>query len=152
MYSLILQRHRESLMKLLEIWHTPLASSIRYQSQARTAVSVASSLAGTPTPLELQWLPPVVCNVTVDGLSEEVSALPPADLDVAESLLDPDQIALTDVLEDMEADPHTNEDSAGDTEDQNSTHSVNLIWDLPFVSSFVSIHSYLVILSSGPHK
>jgi len=137
-------------MKLLEQWPTPLASVIHYQSQAHTAVSVASTLAGTPTPLELQWLPSVVCNV--DGLTEEVSTLSPADLDAAESLLDPNQISLTDVLEDMEADPHINEDSLGDNEDQNPAHSVNLIWELPFVSSFVSIHSHLVIFSSGPHK
>ena len=150
MYALILQRHRESLTKLLEKWPTPLASGIRYQSQARTAVSVASSLAGTPTPLELQWLPPVVC--TVDGLSEEVSALPPADLDAAESLLDPNEIALTDLLEDVEADPCTNEDTLGDNEDQSPTHSINFIWELPFISSFVSIHSHLDIFSSGPQK
>ena len=112
-------------MKLLEKWPTPLASVIRYQSQARTAVSVASTLAGTPTPLELQWLPSVVCNV--DGLTEEVSTLSPADLDAAESLLDPNQISLTDVLEDVEADPHINEDSLGDNEDQNPAYSINLI-------------------------
>ena len=96
-------------------------------------MSIASSLAGTPTPLELQWLPPVVC--TVDGLSEEVSALPLADLNAAESLLDPDEIAFTDLLKDVEADPHTNEDTLGDNEDQSPAHSINFIWELPFVSS-----------------
>ena len=152
MYALVLQRHRESLTKLLEKWPTPLASGIHYQSQVRRAVSIASSLAGTPTPLELQWLPLVVC--TVDGLNEETSALPPADLDAAECLLDPNEIALTDLLEDVEADPRTNEDTGlGDNEDQSPPHSVNFIWELPFVSSFVSdIHSHLDILSSGPHK
>ncbi|KIM60892.1 hypothetical protein SCLCIDRAFT_26247 [Scleroderma citrinum Foug A] len=104
----------------------------------------------TPTPLELQWLPPVVC--TVDGLSEEVSALPLADLDAAESLLDPNEIALTDLLKDVEADPRTNEDTLGDNEDQSPAHSINFIWELPFISSFVSIHSHLDIFSSGPHK
>ena len=120
-------------MKLLEKWPTPLASGIRYQSQACTAMSIASSLAGTPTPLELQWLPPVGC--TVDGLSEEVSALPLADLNAAESLLDPDEIAFTDLLKDVEADPPTNEDTLGDNEDQSPAHSINFIWELPFVSS-----------------
>ena len=150
MYTLILQRRRESLTTLLEKWPTPLASAVRYQSQARSAVSIASSLAGTPTPLELQWLPPVVC--TVDGLSEEIFALPPADPDAAESLLDPDEITLTDLLEDMEGDPRTNEDTLGDHEDQNPAYSVNFIWELPFVSSFVSIHLRLDIFSSGPNK
>ena len=150
MYALVLQRRRESLMALLEKWPTPLASAVRYQSQARNAVSIASSLAGTPTPLELQWLPPVVC--TVDGLSEEIFTLPPADPDAAESLLDPDEITLTDLLEDMEGDPRTNEDTLGDHEDQNPAYSVNFIWELPFVSSFVSIHLRLDIFSSGPNK
>ena len=94
-------------MKLLEKWPTPLASGIRYQSQA----------------------------CTVDGLSEEVSALPLADLNAAESLLDPDEIAFTDLLKDVEADPPTNEDTLGDNEDQSPAHSINFIWELPFVSS-----------------
>ena len=150
MYALVLQRRRESLTALLEKWPTPLASAVRYQSQARNAVSIASSLAGTPTPLELQWLPPVVC--TVDDLSEEISTFPPADPDAAESLLDPNEIALTNLLEDIEGDPRTNEDTLGDHEDQNLAHSVNFIWELPFVSFFVSIHLRLDIFSSGPNK
>lgn len=79
MFFLILQHRRESLAKLQERWPTPLASTIRYASQAHTALTTALTLAGIAAPLEVQWLPPVLCNVSVDTFPEDLG-LPFVDL------------------------------------------------------------------------
>jgi len=131
MYSLVLQQHRESLTKLQERWPTPLASAIHYASQACTAVTIATSLAGSPAPLEFRWLPPVLSDILDDGS-------PLADIDPGDHVLDPDQIALADILEDTEAPSSTKDDglcNAAEEEEEKNTHSVDLIWWLPFVSS-----------------
>jgi len=129
MYSLVLQQHRESLMKLQERWPTPLASVVRYASQACTAATIATSLAGSPAPLEFRWLPPTLCNILDDNL-------PLVDFDPGDHVLDLDQIAVADILGDME------ESSAKDVglcnaaeEEEKDVHSVNLIWRIPFISS-----------------
>ena len=138
MYFLVLQQHRESLAKLQERWPTPLASTIRYASQARTALTTASTLAGIAAPLEVQWLPPVLCDVSVDTFPEDLGLLF-VDFDPVERIPDPDQIALEDVLEDTEEHPNANEDGPCEIEAEKNVHSVELIWTIPFVSSFSSI-------------
>jgi len=131
MYSLVLQQHCESLTKLQERWPTPLALAIRYASQACTAVTIATSLAGSPAPLEFRWLPPVLSDISDNGS-------PLADIDPGDHVLDLDQIALADILEDTEAPSSAKDDglcNAAEEEEEKNTHSVDLIWRLPFVSS-----------------
>lgn len=133
MYCLVLQQCHESLSKLQERWPSPLASAVCYASQAHTTMTIAASLAGAPTLLDLQWLSPVLCTLPVDNLSEEVG-LPLVDIDPTEHILDTDQIALVDVLEDVEAHPNTNEEDLCDVEDPKNTHSVDFVWQIPFIS------------------
>jgi len=134
MFFLVLQQHCESLSQLQERWPTPLASAVRYASQARTAMTVAASLAGAAAPLDLQWLSPVLCTLPVENLSEDVG-LPLADLDPKEPILDPDQIALGDILEDTEVHPSDEEDPCNIEEDPKNAYSVDFVWQIPFVSS-----------------
>ncbi|KIM52698.1 hypothetical protein SCLCIDRAFT_32448 [Scleroderma citrinum Foug A] len=128
----ILQQRRESLSKLQERWPTPLVSAVRYASQVSTAMTVAASLSGAAMPLNLQWLSPVLCTLPADNLSEDIG-LPLADLDPIEPVLDPDQIALADILEDTEAHPNINEDDLCDIEeDLKNALSVDFVWQIPF--------------------
>jgi len=142
MYCLVLQQHRESLSKLQERWPTPLASAVCYASQACTAMTVAVSLAGAVTPLDLQWLSPILCTLPVDTFNEDVG-LPLVDFDPTEHVLDADQIALADILEDTEAHPSADKEDPCDVEDLKKTHSVDFVWQIPFVS-LIKIWPYLV--------
>ncbi|KIO09804.1 hypothetical protein M404DRAFT_130054 [Pisolithus tinctorius Marx 270] len=139
-YYLVLQQHRESLAKLQERWPNPLASAVRYASHARTAVTVATSLAhAAATSLVLQWLPPILCDVPADALSEDDAGLA-LDPDPIEDILDPAQIALADVLEDTESPPITNEEDSGDAENQKDSHNV----DTPTVDT-MDVYSNVLI-------
>ena len=138
MYYLLLQQHRESLAKLQERWPTPLASTICYTSHACTALMTASSIAGTAAPLEVQWLPPVLCNISVDTFTED-PGLPLVDFDPVEPILDADQIALEDVLKE-----HSNADGDDpcDIEAKKNVHSAELIWTIPSISS-IQVYPFL---------
>jgi len=106
-------------------------------------MTVAASLAGAVTPLDLQWLSPILCTLPVDAFNEDVG-LPLVDFDPTERILDADQIALADVLEDTEAHPSADEEDPCDVEeDPKNAHSVDFVWQIPFVSS-IKIWPYLV--------
>ncbi|KIM50844.1 hypothetical protein SCLCIDRAFT_33943 [Scleroderma citrinum Foug A] len=136
----ILQQRRESLSKLQERWPTPLASAIRYASQVSTAMTFTASLSGTAMPLNLQWLSPVLCTLPVDNLSEDIG-LPLADLDPIEPVLDPDQIALVDILEDMEVHPNIDEDDLCNIEeDPKNTLSALAVDTLNINSDMLIVH------------
>ncbi|KIN93816.1 hypothetical protein M404DRAFT_35711, partial [Pisolithus tinctorius Marx 270] len=145
-YYLVLQQHCESLAKLQERWPNLLASAVRYASHARTAVTVATSLAhAAATSLVLQWLPPILCDIPADALSEDDAGLA-LDPDPIEDILDPAQIALADILEDMESPPTTNEEDSGDAEDQKDSHNVDVLWKLPFTPTVDTMDVYSNVL------
>ena len=103
-----------------------------------TALTTASTLTGIAASLEVQWLPPVLCNMSVDTFPEDLG-LPFVNFDPVERIPDLDQIALEDVLKDTEEHPNANEDGPCEIEAEKNVHSVELIWTIPFVSSFSSI-------------
>ncbi|KIN99430.1 hypothetical protein M404DRAFT_30479 [Pisolithus tinctorius Marx 270] len=146
MYSLVLQQHRESLAKMQERWPMPLASTVHYASQARSAQAISTSLAGTPAPLELRWLPPIQCDVSADGLSEADSTLPLTDVDAGEHVLDPDQTAFTDILEDVPS--NADEDGLSNDDEDQKTHNVNLVWEIPFIPvvDMINVHNDLPLV------
>ncbi|KIN94836.1 hypothetical protein M404DRAFT_34678 [Pisolithus tinctorius Marx 270] len=129
-----LQQHHESLAKLQERWPNLLASAVRYASHACNAMTVITSLAcATAAPLILQWLPPVLCDIPADALSKDNGRLA-LDPDLIEDILDPTQLALVDILEDMESPPTTDEEDLGDAEGQKDSLNVDVLWKLPFIS------------------
>ena len=56
--------------------------------------------------------------------------------DPVEPIPDSDQIALEDILEDTEEHPNTNKDGLCEIKAEKNAHSVELIWTIPFISSF----------------
>ncbi|KIJ57977.1 hypothetical protein HYDPIDRAFT_73001, partial [Hydnomerulius pinastri MD-312] len=101
-FQLILQHRREAMLELQEQWPTTLASSVRYAGQAKEAVSLAESLSGISSTMELYWLMPVVCSLPSENVAEEDGESMGMDdsgpVTDSEPTLDPDQVLLGDVL------------------------------------------------------
>ncbi|KIO00408.1 hypothetical protein M404DRAFT_29555 [Pisolithus tinctorius Marx 270] len=109
-------------------------------------MTVATSLThAAATSLVLQWLPPILCDIPADALSEDDARLA-LDPDPIEDILDPTQIALADVLEDTESPPTTNEEDSGDAEDQKDSHNVDVLWKLPFTPTVDTMDVYSNVL------
>ncbi|KIJ58586.1 hypothetical protein HYDPIDRAFT_34030 [Hydnomerulius pinastri MD-312] len=131
-FRLILQHRREAMLELQEQWPTTLASSVRYAGQAKEAVSLAKSLSGISSTMELYWLTPVVCSLPSENVAEEDGESMGMDdsgpVTDSEPTLDPDQVLLGDVLVGGEI---GNNDNDNDNEKDDVLPSVDLLWNLP---------------------
>ncbi|KIO06301.1 hypothetical protein M404DRAFT_24583 [Pisolithus tinctorius Marx 270] len=66
-----------------------------------------------------------------------------------EHILDPNQTAFTDILEDVPS--NANEDGlSNDDEDQKKTHNMNLVWEIPFIPMVdtINVHNDLPLVHS----
>ncbi|KIK78651.1 hypothetical protein PAXRUDRAFT_36591 [Paxillus rubicundulus Ve08.2h10] len=70
-YSLLLQKQHEALMKLQECWPTPLASSICYGDQIKIAIEFSATQSRTPNALDLIGSNPFAVALTDVLLEDE---------------------------------------------------------------------------------
>ena len=116
-------------MELQERWPTALSSSSCYTNQAEAAIWVADTIAGGSHP-PLHWLTPDIIddytkntdNEDMWGLSDELQ-----DSDPMEPSLNPEQVALSDLLED------DNQDELEPELEAQTSCSITLNWELPDV-------------------
>ena len=116
-------------MELQERWLTTLSSSSRYANQAEAAIRVTDTIAGDSHP-PLHWLTPVIIddytknadNKDMWGLSDDLQ-----ESDPMEPSLDPEQVALLDLLED------DNQDELKPELEAQTSCSITLNWELPDV-------------------
>ncbi|KAI5998306.1 hypothetical protein EDD15DRAFT_2386945 [Pisolithus albus] len=98
-YHLILRQRLEAILELQERWPTVLCSPSRYANQAQVSIQLADAITGASLP-SLSWLSPVIVDNHTNSAEDEdmwgVTDLLGGDL--PDLSLEPEQIALSDVL------------------------------------------------------
>ncbi|KAG1888274.1 hypothetical protein F4604DRAFT_1877402 [Suillus subluteus] len=134
-YVFPLQQWQDHILQLQTRWVTPLASSIRFNSSANTAVNLAITLSESAGPSQavMYRLVPTSLSLadpsTEDDTDEHVASFE----DVAE------EAVLLDILPDNTASDDDDDEAIGKTE-------FRIIWELPEVSACLSIGTPLTRL------
>ncbi|KAL4068920.1 hypothetical protein V8B97DRAFT_2024580 [Scleroderma yunnanense] len=127
MHYLILQQHHETMAKLQDQWPTILSSSVCYAGQVQAAQA-------------LIWLNPIVCNLLVENLREEGTNSAVLDID-PEHLMDLNEFALIDVLEDSSYNLDDSQVDNGEDGLSQELLTVNLEWKLPNINDISHLSS-----------
>ena len=98
-------------------------------NQAEIAIRLASTIAGASYP-SLQWLTPVVIDDHSVDTDEQWGLIDSIDVDPMEPPLDPEQVALSDVLGTGHYD---NKDGLESGDEAKTTSRIMLHWELPEV-------------------
>ncbi|KAG1836304.1 hypothetical protein F4604DRAFT_1886125 [Suillus subluteus] len=128
-YVFPLQQRRDHVLQLQTRWVTPLASSIRFNSSANTAVNLAITLSESAGPSQavMYRLVPTSLSLadpsTEDDTDEHVASFE----DVAK------EAVLLDILPDNTASDDDDDEAVGKTE-------FRIIWELPEVAVLIQFH------------
>ena len=113
-----------------------LSLRAHYVNQAEIAIHLASTVAGAPYPF-LQWLTPVVIDDHSVDTDDHWGLIDSTDVDPMEPPLDPEQVALSDVLKTGHYD---NQDGFESRDEAKTTCRITLVWELPEVRLIVTTY------------
>jgi hypothetical protein len=129
--SVLLRQRCDQLLRLQTRWTTPLASSLRFASRAKSALKIAITLSGgSQIPTGMHWLSPTSVKVAdPEGELDHVELAENLDLLVVES----EHAVLADII------AGSNEDDDFDLMDYvTDTHAV-IVWEAPEVRTIISL-------------
>ena len=149
-YHFILRQQLEAISELQERWPTTLCLTSHYVNQAQVSIRTAETITGNSQP-SLRWLILVVINDHInDADDEEIWGLGDMlGIDPMQLPLDPEQVALSDVLEVAHSD---DQDEFMPELEAETPSRVTINWELPEVGCIAIISSYLTLSAGNEYR